>query len=68
MCMTETNELPEPRELLTTRDFHRVAMELKKLADSGEITQRQANRVLKQTPYRLEEKPIFEVRGPFNED
>jgi len=66
--MTETNELHEPRELLTIRDFHRVAMELKKLADSGEITQRQANQVLKQTPYRIEEKPIFEVRGPFNED
>jgi hypothetical protein len=65
--MTETGEFPEPRELLTMRDFHRIARELKKLADSGEITQRQANRVLKQTPYRLEQKPIFEVRGPFDE-
>jgi len=61
-------EYPEPEELLARRDFHRVAMELKKLADAGEITQRQANRVLKQTPYRIEEKPLYEVRGPYNED
>jgi len=63
-AMATTNvKFPEPEELISRRDFHRIAMELKKLADSGEITQRQANDVLEQTPYRLEEKPIFEVRS-----
>jgi hypothetical protein len=57
---TELTDL-DPRDLIVQKDFHSVAMELKRLADSGEITKAQANDVLISTPYRLEEKPIFEV-------
>lgn len=57
---TELTNL-DPQDLIVQKDFHSVAMELKRLADSGEITKAQANDVLISTPYRLEEKPIFEV-------
>lgn len=57
---TELTDL-DPRDLIVQKDFHSVAMELKRLADSGDITKAQANDVLISTPYRLEEKPLFEV-------
>jgi len=50
-----------PGELIKRQDTYMIALEAKRLADAGEITQSQANTLLKRTRYRLEEKPIYEI-------
>jgi len=51
----------EPGELIENVDMYMIALDAKRLVDEGEITQSQANTLLKSTGYRLDEKPIYEI-------
>jgi len=51
----------EPGELIENVDMYMIALDAKRLVDEGEITQSQANALLKSTGYRLDEKPIYEI-------
>lgn len=56
-----TMEETEPGELIENVDMYMIALDAKRLVDEGEITQSQANTLLKSTGYRLDEKPIYEI-------
>ena len=56
-----TMDETEPGELIENVDMYMIALDAKRLVDEGEITQSQANALLKSTGYRLDEKPIYEI-------
>lgn len=52
----------EPGALIERQDKYMIALAVKRLADAGELSQQQANTILKRTEYRLEQKPLYEIQ------